>query len=180
MMTKVVQNQEMIEREKFSNLAREFHGEFLIYARSLTRDESMSRDIVQDSFVAAWRNKDKFDVTRDFGSWMRGIIRNKWREFLRKHKREVSLDEDVLESVEGEMRDWQSMRTDGGPSVFMKLEECMSKLPETLLLAVKSFYYEGNSTDEAADGLSIGGATLRKRLQRARISLKECVNSKSN
>ena len=180
MMTKVVQNQEMIEREKFSELAREFHGEFLIYARSLTREENTSRDIVQDSFVAAWRNKDKFDVTRDFGSWMRGIIRNKWREFLRKNKREVSLDDEVLESVEAEMRDWQSMRTDGGPSVFMKLEDCLTKLPDTLLLAVKSFYYEGNSTDEAAEGLSIGGATLRKRLQRARVSLNECVRGKNN
>ncbi|MGJ8657507.1 MAG: RNA polymerase sigma factor [Akkermansiaceae bacterium] len=175
-----MQNQEMIEREKFSKLAREFHGEFLVYARSLTREGNTSRDIVQDSFVAAWRNKDKFDVTRDFGSWMRGIIRNKWREHLRKNHRQVPLDDEVLESVEAEIREWQSMRTDGGPSVFMKLEECLSKLPEALLQAVKSFYYDGNSTDEAAENLSIEGSTLRKRLQRARLSLKECVSSKNN
>jgi DNA-directed RNA polymerase specialized sigma24 family protein len=62
----------------------------------------------------------------------------------------------------------------------MKLESCLSKLPETLLQAVKSFYYEGNSTDEAAGDLAIGGATLRKRLQRARVSLKECVSGKNN
>ncbi len=176
MMTKIVQNQEMIEREKFSELAREFHGEFLVYARSLTRDGTTSRDIVQDSFVAAWKNKDKFDITRDFGSWMRGIIRNKWREHLRKNSRSVALDDDLLESVEAEMRDWQSIRMDGGPSVFMRLEQCLSKLPETLSEAVKSFYYDGQSTDDAADELSIGGATLRKRLQRARASLKECMN----
>lgn len=179
-MTEIVQNQEMIEREKFSDLAREFHGEFLIYARSLTREEHASRDIVQDSFVAAWKNKDKFDITRDFGSWMRGIIRNKWREHLRKNRRSVPLDDDVLESMEADMRDWQSMRTDGGPSVFMRLEKCLSNLPDTLLQAVKSFYYEGNSTDEAAEVLSIGGATLRKRLQRARVSLKDCVSGKNN
>lgn len=180
MMTKVVQNQEMIEREEFSKLARVYHGELLVYARSLTREENTSRDIVQDSFVAAWKNKGKFDITRDFGSWMRGIIRNKWRENLRKNKRQVSLDDEVLESVEAEMRDWQSMRTDGGPTVFMKLELCLTKLPHTLLEAVKSFYYDGDSTDEAAEKLSIGGATLRKRLQRARVALRGCVSEGKN
>lgn len=180
MMIKIVQNREMIEREKFSELAREFHGEFLVYARSLTREENTSRDIVQDSFVAAWKNKDTFDITRDFGSWMRGIIRNKWRENLRRNRRNVSLDDEALENMEAVMRDWQSMRTDGGPSIFMKLESCLTKLPETLMKAVKTFYYDGFSTDEAAESLAIDGATLRKRLQRARTNLKECVSGKNN
>ncbi len=172
---KVVQDQTMTEREKFTNLVRESHAELLVYARSLTREDTNSRDIVQDSFVVAWNNMNKFEVTRDFGSWMRGIIRNKWREYLRKDKRQVTVEDDVLESLEVVMRDWQSMRDDGGPSVFIKLEQCMSKLPESLMKAVKCFYYDGHSTDEAADELSIGGATLRKRLQRARASLRDCI-----
>ena len=174
-MMKVVQNQTMTEREKFSELVRESHAELLVYARSLTREDTNSRDIVQDSFVVAWKNMNKFEVTRDFSSWMRGIIRNKWREQLRKNKRHVSMDDEVLEGLEAEMRSWQSMRNDGGPSVFIKLEQCMKRLPETLMQAITSFYYEGDSTDEAAEKLSIGGATLRKRLQRARVSLKDCI-----
>ena len=174
-MMKVVQNQTMTERERFSELVRESHAELLVYARSLTREDTNSRDIVQDSFVVAWKNMNKFEVTRDFSSWMRGIIRNKWREQLRKNKRHVSMDDEVLEGLEAEMRSWQSMRNDGGPSVFIKLEQCMKRLPETLMQAVTSFYYEGDSTDEAAEKLSIGGATLRKRLQRARVSLKDCI-----
>lgn len=175
MMMKVVQNQTMTERENFSELVRESHSELLVYARSLTREDTNSRDIVQDSFVVAWNNMGKFDVTKDFGSWMRGIVRNKWREQLRKNKRQVAMDDDVLESLEMEMREWQSMRNDGGPSIFLKLEQCMKKLPETLIEAVKCFYYDGLSTDEAAEKLEIGGATLRKRLQRARVSLKDCI-----
>ncbi len=180
MMMKVVQNQTMTEREKFSKLVRESHAELLVYARSLTREDTNSRDIVQDSFVVAWSNMNKFEVTRDFGSWMRGIIRNKWREYLRKNNRQVAMDDDVLESIEMEMRQWQSIRDDGGPTVFIKLEQCMSRLPETLMQAVKCFYYDGHSTDEAAEKLSIGGATLRKRLQRARVSLKDCIKITNN
>jgi len=176
MMMKIVQNNTIMEREEFSELAEVHHRELLVYARSLTKEDSTSRDIVQDSFVAAWRNKDKFDITKDFATWMRGIVRNKWREALRKNKRLVSLEDDVLESIDAEMGDWQSARNDGGPSVFMKLEQCLAKLPVSMLEAVKSFYYEGNSSDEVASLLNIGSATVRKRLERARLGLKACLN----
>lgn len=175
-MAKTVQDKEMIERTKFSELTQEHHRELLVYARALTRETIQSRDIVQDAFVAAWKNKDKFDITRDFGSWMRGIIRNKWRESLRKSSRQVLLEDEALESIEAEARDWQALRQDGGPSVFLKLEACLSKLPEALAGAIKKFYYDGCNTDEAAADLDIQGATLRKRLERARVSLKECIN----
>lgn len=165
-----------MEREEFSELVRIHHSELLVYARAMTKEDATSRDIVQDSFVSAWRNKDKFDITRDFATWMRGIVRNKWRESLRKNKRLVPLEDDVLESIDAEMGSWQSARNDGGPSVFLKLEQCLAKLPASMLEAVKSFYYEGNSSDEVANLLNVGSATVRKRLERARSGLKECLN----
>jgi len=109
-----------------------------------------SRDIVQDAFVAAWKNLGTFDVTRDFGSWMRGIVRNKWRESLRKNSRQIALDEETLECLEADAREWDGFRDQGG--VFVKLEGCLKKLPET-------------------------NATLRKRLERARTGLRECLQS---
>ncbi len=166
----------MMEREEFSELAEVHHRELLVYARALTREDATSRDIVQDSFVAAWHNKDKFDITKDFATWMRGIVRNKWRDSLRKNKRLVPLEDEILETIDAEMGDWQTARSDGGPSVFMKLEQCLAKLPVSMLEAVKSFYYEGNSSDEVASILNVGSSTVRKRLERARSGLKECLN----
>lgn len=162
--------------EAFAALAREHHRELLVYSRALTREDHQSRDIVQESFVTAWENQDRFDVTRDFGSWLRGIVRNKWRETMRRNNKMIALEDDALESMEAEMLSWQELRQDGGPSVFLKLEDCIEKLPHALLGAVKSFYYDGQSTDEAAAELEIGGATLRKRLERARESLRDCLN----
>ncbi|WP_435690971.1 RNA polymerase sigma factor [Rubritalea sp.] len=163
------------KREAFADLAREHHRELLVYARSLTRETHQSRDIVQDSLVTAWENQDRFDVTRDFGSWLRGIIRNKWRETMRRNKKQVAIEDGVLESMEAEMLTWQELRQDGGPGVFVKLETCIKKLPTALLGAVESFYYEGCSTEEAAEKLEVGGATVRKRLERAREALRQCL-----
>lgn len=173
-----VANMSLSKREEFSGMVREHHRELLVYARALTREDHQSRDVVQESFVVAWENMGKFDVTKDFGSWMRGIVRNKWREQMRRNKRQVALEDDALESMEAEMLEWDDLRRDGGPGVFVKLEGCLGKLPEGLMEAVKRFYFDGDSTDEAAEGMEVSGATVRKRLERARSALRECLGDK--
>ena len=164
---------EMSGRKSFTILVKEHHRGLLAYARALTKEDHTSRDIVQDAFVVAWRNLETFDVTRDFGSWMRGIVRNKWRESLRKNARQVPLDEETLESLEADAKQWDGFRNQGG--VFGRLEECLKKLPANLAEAVKAYYYDGNSGKEAAGMLDVKSATLRKRLERARGGLKVCL-----
>ena len=166
---------EIGDRNAFAILAKEHHRNILAYARALTKESHISRDIVQDAFVAAWKNLGTFDVTRDFGSWMRGIVRNKWRESLRKNSRQIALDEETLGCLEADAREWDGFRDQGG--VFVKLEGCLKKLPETLSEAVQAFYYEGHSGEEAAEALDLNNATLRKRLERARTGLRECLQS---
>ena len=72
--------------ETFSQLVRDHHPELLVYARALSHDVLTAREIVQDAFVVAYEKMDTFDVTRDFPAWMRGIVRNKWREWLRRNR----------------------------------------------------------------------------------------------
>ncbi len=163
------------DRRSFSILVHEHHRGLLAYARALTGEDHTSRDIVQDAFVVAWRNLGTFDVTRDFGSWMRGIVRNKWRESIRKNSRQVTLDEETLELMEADIKPWNAIEDEGG--MFGRLEECLKKLPETLSDAVKSFYYDDNSSAEAAEALHVQSATLRKRLERARSNLRTCLQS---
>lgn len=162
-----------IDRKSFAILVREHHRGLLAYAKALTKEDHTSRDIVQDAFVVAWRNLETFDVTRDFGSWMRGIVRNKWRESMRKSSRQIALDDETLESLEADAKQWDGLRDQGG--VFTRLELCLKKLPENLSAAVKAFYYEGYSGEEAANALNVQSATLRKRLERARGGLRECL-----
>ena len=131
---------------------------------------------MQDSFLVAWKSLERFDVSKDFGAWMRGVVRNKWREYLRKNNREIQIEDDVLEVMEQQMHDWQSQRQDGGPSVFLKLETCLKKLPEAMSHAIQLAYSEGLNSDEAAKRLDISSANLRKRLERARNKLKDCLN----
>ncbi len=148
----------------------------MVYARALVFDESTAADLVQDAFVAAWKSLGRFDVTRDFGTWMRGIIRNKWKDHCRKTGRNREVTDADLEIMEAELIQWEEARQDGKGQVFDRLEICMKRLPETLAAAVKAFYYDGLDGEGVAKNLEVNAATVRKRLERARCALRECLD----
>jgi len=164
----------IMTRETFSGLVRENQATLTAYARMITGDGVKAGEVVQDAFVTAWQNIGKFDVTRDFSSWLRGIVRNKWREDCRRSNRMITMDEETLEATEGVIVEWQADR----PEVFDRLAHCRSQLPIILAKSIAVFYDDQLSTEEAAVRLDINGATLRKRLERAREALRQCLQMK--
>lgn len=164
----------VMTRENFSGVIRENHASLTAYARMITGDGVKAGEVVQDAFVTAWQNIGRFDVTRDLPSWLRGIVRNKWREACRRGNREISMDEETLAAIESTIVAWQADR----PEVFDRLAHCRGQLPAALAESVQAFYDEQLSTEEAAVRLDINGATLRKRLERAREALRQCLQQK--
>jgi RNA polymerase sigma factor (sigma-70 family) len=160
-----------MDRNCFTELIRRHHLMLLSYARALAGTEVTARDLVQDAFVAAWQSLGKFDVTRDFAVWLRGIVRNKWREHCRLHAREVSLDEAALSRLEETLAPYDA----GDAELFARLAECRAKLPPPLAEAIRVFYDEERSSDDAAAALAMNPAALRKRLERAREALRLCL-----
>jgi RNA polymerase sigma-70 factor (ECF subfamily) len=168
----------VIDRNRFSELMREHYRSLLAYARVLCGDPVQARDVVQEAFVAAWRHLERFDASRDFAAWLRGIVRNKWREACRSAGREIPMADPELARLEEAMVQWNA--ADGESGVLERLAECRGKLPEALSKAVAAYYDGECSGDEAARHLEIHPSTLRKRLERARKALRECLESKAN
>lgn len=164
-----------MDRSRFSELIRDHQQPLLAYARVISGNPERARELVQDAFVAAWQTIGRFDITRDFGSWLRGIVRNKWREGCRKHRREVSWEEPELAGLEDAVRAWTAGEGEAG--LLARLADCRSKLPELLSDAVNAYYDENRDSEGAAASLGIPSSTLRKRLERARSALRTCLES---
>lgn len=161
-------------RADFSRLMREHHRELIVFAGALVSNREAGKDIVQDALVSAWRKFGEFDPKLgDFGAWMRGIIRFKAKDFFRKMQR-TPISELGLVEMEVDLAAWQSARA-AGTGVFEIVENCLSKLPENMRDAVQRFYFEDRSGEDAAGVLKISPANLRKRLERARGILHECI-----
>ena len=158
----------------FEILVRQHHRRLLAYAISITGDPDVAPDIVQDAFVVAYENLEKFDAAKDFGAWMRGIVRNKSREWNRSRKL-VTMDEEMLEVLEQKHRVWDNQEAESGIRIFSALQECLTKLPQVMGQAINLFYFQQLSGADIADRLGVGEAAVRKRLQRARTQLGECI-----
>ncbi len=162
----------------FSRLVQRHHRDLLVFARALTQNRQASSEIVQDAFVTAWDKLAAFDVTRDFGAWMRGIVRNKWREWLRRNNHSVNIDDEHLALLDGSVAEWQGVTAREHSPVFSALELCLDRLPDPLREAVDAYYYKHAHGEEAAADLGASPAALRKRLQRARQLLRDCLDNK--
>ncbi len=160
----------VMDRERFTDLITDHHRGLTAYATVLAKSQSTANDLLQDSYIVAWKSVGKFDQSRDFGCWLRGVIRNKWREHCRRYKRETVLDDDVLERLEAVFID------EPDNELFHRLSDCRAKLPDLMQEAICCTYDEGRTSDDAADVLKTSASALRKRLERARSALRECLS----
>lgn len=161
------------DRRAFEILVREHHRRMMGFALALVPRRDVAQDLVQDSFVTAYQKLDDFDVTRDFGKWVRGILYKKFQEWLRKHK-ERATDPSVFSAVDHQHSLW-----DQAPekhAVLNALDRCLDELPAAMVEVVRMFYHDDLSGREIANRLEAQEATIRKRLERARANLANCIN----
>jgi len=160
--------------KSFEILVRQHHRRLLAYANSILEDDHAARDIVQDAFVFAYQNLNKFDATKDFGAWVRGIVRNKCKEWRRKREL-VPVDDKLLEVIESQHQQWDELEASSGQRAMAALQGCLPKLSEPLAKVVDLFYMKRFSGRRVSKELEEDEATIRKRLQRARKQLGDCI-----
>lgn len=167
----------------FDILAAEHRPMLLAYLRTVTAgDEHASEDLVQETLLAAYRSLDSFRIGADFGSWLRGIARNKALERARaESRRRWVADSRVLEGMEDVFALFDRPRSDaaGWGDRLEGIRNCLTRLSAPLREAVAQVYSEGRSLRDAAAALGASPAAVGQRLSRAREALRRCVEERS-
>lgn len=167
-----------VEIKSFEILVRQYHRPLLAYALALVPDSSAAEDLVQEAFVVAYRRLGDFDPARDFGAWMRGIIRHEAMAWRRERQR-ASLPPEVMSELEARHQLWTGrIQERGSDDALSALRECMARLGQNLRLVVDQFYFKDDSCDRIASQCGSTVPAVKKRLQRARETLARCVETK--
>ncbi|MFF9549116.1 sigma-70 family RNA polymerase sigma factor [Methylobacterium fujisawaense] len=135
------------------------------FALSLVGDVSRADDLVQDTFVKAWANQQKFRPGTNFTAWLFTILRNQFYTDLRKTRREV---EDVDGTHAGQM---SSPSDQEDASTLKVVWERLGDLPSAQRQALLLVGAEGHTYEEAALKLGCQVGTVKSRVSRARSSL---------
>jgi RNA polymerase sigma-70 factor (ECF subfamily) len=157
----------------FEPLVRAYEGPGLRVALGLMGNADEARDALQEAFVKAWHNLERFDVNRAFGPWFFQILRNQCRDMLRsRQSRQKHLTRD--ERLEARPADDDAsperrrQRNAAREALWRGLESIGADHREILVLKE----LEGFRYHEIAEILDIPEGTVASRLYHARKALK--------
>jgi RNA polymerase sigma-70 factor (ECF subfamily) len=160
----------------FEILVREHADRLMAYACAVCRDRASAEDLFQETLLRAWRGLDGYDRARPFGAWLRGIARITAYELFRRSMRTV--DDAILDVVAA-----QADRFDGAAgSEFRErlavLDECIAALARPYAETIEMTYRGGLSIEGIAQRVAGNAEAVKKRLQRARAMIAECLARK--
>jgi RNA polymerase sigma-70 factor (ECF subfamily) len=166
-------------KDLFEILVRDHADMLSLYLRCAVSDSTQVDDLFQETLLTAWKILPRFDRTRPFGPWLRGIASKLILVHRRKQARRfLFLDEQVLEHLESRHAALAQMPGDTLGDKLDSLRDCLRTLPDPYRQAVELRYHVEMSSDRLAQRLSISAEALKKRLQRGRAKLLVCLKRK--
>jgi RNA polymerase sigma-70 factor (ECF subfamily) len=181
-------DEEIVERVRGGDLAlfevlMRRHNQRLFRAvRSILRDDSEVEDVLQDAYLAAYRNLAKFERRAAFSTWLTRIAMNRALDRRRQRLRMVPLDPlapEIVTPADGQM---QSRAIEDPEHQIARrelarvLEGAIDALPDVFRGVYVLRDVEGMNTEETAESLSLEPGTVRTRLHRARSLLRDRVS----
>ena len=164
--------------ESFARLAIPWMDDVYRFAFSLTRDPSDAQDIVQETYLRAYKSWHTFDQGSDCRRWLFTICRNAFLRSRQQTRHEVEVTDAESESAAA-MREHQAMVDDGSERMIMSvdlspaLDRALATLDEPFRSTVQLVDVEDQSYEAAAEILGVPIGTVRSRLFRARRQLQQ-------
>ena len=144
-------------------------------ALRIVRRRDLAEEVVQETFVAAWRRADQFDPALGHGrAWLTTIARNRALNLLRDSSRIEYHDEDVLADM-GD-RVGEAMAAFQALSDRDSLKHCLGQLDEPKRRAILLCYVTGLNHGEAAASMNAPLGTVKAWIRRGTIALQECLS----
>lgn len=167
-------------RDVFEILVRENSDMLWGYLRSTVYDTTAAEDIYQECLLVAWRRLDTYDSERPFGAWLRGIAGKLVLAYFRKTKRQgtVHVDEATLEALSEAYQSIDSSPGDTWDEKVEALYECLDRLKARDRKIIDLHYSRAHDCKAIAEQVDMTFEAVKKRLQRSRTSLAECIDAR--
>lgn len=150
-------------------------------AYSITKDRYLAEDIVQETFIKAYKKIDTIENTEKIGSWLAAIAGRTAIDYLRAEKRKKAIPSDQT------LMEQMFSNEDTSPSIEKEVEIILFKeeiqdflytltLDYQQVLVLRAQY--GLKEEEIASQLNLKSGTVKTRLHRARKQLRKVMMQK--
>ncbi|OIO68301.1 MAG: RNA polymerase subunit sigma-70 [Zetaproteobacteria bacterium CG_4_9_14_3_um_filter_49_83] len=167
------------------------HGDYLFrFALMRLKKRELAEDMVQETFLAAWKSHKSFAGDSSLRTWLTGILKHKIADYIRKEIRTRNLNEQaehdptsIWFNHNGSWKDapaaWQSSPESllANEQFHHTLQQCLEKLPGKQQKIFELRELAGISGDEICNDLEISQTNLHVIMYRARMSLRQCLQN---
>ena len=161
-------------------LMRRYNRRLFRVARSILRDAGAAEDAVQECYVSAFTKLDRYEPTGAFGAWLTRIVINE-ALMLKRRTRHAFVSIDDLEAEHHHELHWPADELSTPDSVQATsarqlLELAVDSLPQSFRIVFMMRVVEQLSVAETAACLDLNEATVKTRLHRAQLRLRENIS----
>lgn len=171
------------DKNEFARLVEAYSGVIYRLAIKMLENSQDAEDVLQETFIKAYRNLPRFDGRSSLSTWLYRIATNEALMLIRRRKHQtISIDEPLETDEQDQMplqfTDWCCLPEEELMSTEAReyMDQAIDDLPYSLRVVFLLRDIEGLSTHETADVLELSEAAVKTRLSRARLRLREMLS----
>ncbi len=184
------------EANAFKTLYDATSPRLLAVALTMMRDSGLAEDVLQDAFVQVWHRAGEFHADRgSVLTWLTTIVRYRAIDLLRKLRRDgssgnrppIDVDPDDIDYLQQRNAEGADDGTQAGPLACAisreensRLRDCIDRLSNNQQQSVALAFFRGFTHQELADCLAEPLGTIKSRLRRSLLRLKDCLETLGN
>ncbi|MBI3851369.1 MAG: sigma-70 family RNA polymerase sigma factor [Verrucomicrobia bacterium] len=161
------------ELDAFAGLVQAYQQDVWRVVAAMLLDTQKTEDLVQQTFVNAYRHLDRFEPGRDFARWLKEIARNLVRHELRTRWREDRRLELYRRHLLSVCDDPSAADTED--RLAEALVGCEQKLPADAAKLVNLRYRQARDFGQIAAQIGRTVEATRQQLARIRLALRDCI-----
>jgi RNA polymerase sigma-70 factor, ECF subfamily len=164
-------------------LTRRYNRRLFRVARSILRDDGEAEDVVQEAYARAFTGLDLFRGDASFGTWITRIAMNEALGRLRRRRPTVDWETYGENRTQAQIIDFPVSAASNDPERTMAqeeirvvLERAIDELPDSFRAVFVARLVEGMTVEETADLFGLKPETVKTRLHRARLLLRDALD----
>lgn len=164
------------DRRAFDELVRQTYEDTYTLARRLTGNDEDASDVVQETYLRAWKGMKRFRGDAQFSTWLYRITANSSYTLMRKRRRHrhEAIGDDIADTPEPSPAADPAAMADAS-ALRDELATAVGELPQKLRAVIVLRDVYGLAHDEIADELGISVSAAKVRLHRARKRLHDSI-----
>lgn len=179
--TEAVEGAKKGKENAFSFLYQQTYKKNYYVALKYLRNETLVEDVLQDSYVAAFKSLEKLEDPEKFSAWMARIVANRALNELKKDKpllfseTENEDGQDITETFEDDRANIQPEVAMDQQETSRLMQEIIDQLSEEQRVCITMFYMQEMSVKEMAEILQVSENTVKSRLNYGRQKIRDKV-----